>query len=119
MKMRLPTTMLVTMLTATAALAQTPGERIRIDPAALPAPGATPSTANPSEIDVRPAASSITVPPGFEANIFAKGFTNARWLQVAPNGDVFLADSGPGRIVVLRDADGDGVAETRSTFISI
>jgi glucose/arabinose dehydrogenase len=118
MKMRLPTTMLVTMPAATAALAQTPGERIHIDPAALPAPGATPSTANPSEIDVRPAASSITVPPGFEANIFAKGFTDARWLQVAPNGDVFLADSGPGRIVGLRDADRDGVAETRSTFIS-
>src|SRR5262245_62470354 len=106
----------VLMLMAGVALAQTPGERIRIDPATLPAPGATPSVANAPDIETRPPSMLLNVPPGFAANIFAKGFSNARWLEVAPNGDVFLAESDAGRITVLRDADGDGVAETRSTF---
>ncbi|MFY9802106.1 MAG: hypothetical protein WA211_14285 [Candidatus Acidiferrales bacterium] len=34
------------------------------------------------------------VPPGFKASIFASGFREPRWLAVAPNGDVFVADSG-------------------------
>ncbi|MGH6894891.1 MAG: PQQ-dependent sugar dehydrogenase, partial [Dongiaceae bacterium] len=37
---------------------------------------------------------------------------------MAPNDDVFVAESHAGRITVLRDADADGVAETRSTFVS-
>jgi len=35
---------------------------------------------------------------------------------VAPNGDVFLAESEANKITLLRDTDGDGIAETRVTF---
>src|ERR1700688_5272333 len=41
------------------------------------------------------------VPQGFKVSVFAKGFNQPRWLAVAPNGDVFVADSAAGRIVIV------------------
>jgi glucose/arabinose dehydrogenase len=85
--------------------------------------------------------------PGLEVNALATGLDHPRWLYVLPNGDVLVAESnkpqtpetkksglrtwvmgkvmakaGAGvpsadRISLLRDADGDGVAETRSVFL--
>jgi glucose/arabinose dehydrogenase len=40
-------------------------------------------------------------PPGFVVSVFASGFRQPRWLAVAPNGDIFVADSAAGKIVVL------------------
>ena len=37
-------------------------------------------------------------------------------MALAPNGDVFVAESRAGEILLLRDADGDGVVERRETF---
>ncbi|WP_368566260.1 sorbosone dehydrogenase family protein [Pseudoxanthomonas sp. UTMC 1351] len=84
-------------------------------------------------------ASGLAVAP------FAKDLDHPRWLYVLPNGDVLVAETnappkpaekglrawfmkramkkaGAGvpsanRITLLRDADGDGVAETRSVFL--
>ena len=56
------------------------------------------------------------MPGGFHANLFADGLRNARWLAVAPNGDVFLAEPGPGIVTVLRDETGSGRATKRATF---
>src|ERR1039458_2943863 len=54
------------------------------------------------------------VPPGFKVSVFAKGFTEPRWLAVAPpNGDVFVADSAADTVVVLHDPQGKGYAESR------
>jgi glucose/arabinose dehydrogenase len=58
------------------------------------------------------------VPQGFRVNIFAKDFKEPRWLTVAPNGDIFLADTGAGEIVVLRDPQNTGGAQEREVFIS-
>jgi glucose/arabinose dehydrogenase len=84
--------------------------------------------------------------PGLRVVSFADGLEHPRWLYVLPNGDVLVAETnapprpgnaggirgwvmkllmqragagGPSadRITLLRDADGDGVAETRSVFI--
>ncbi len=84
--------------------------------------------------------------PGTTVAAFATGLDHPRWLLVLPNGDVLVAESNapprPGdsggikgwfakvvmkragagvpsanRISLLRDTDGDGVAETRSVFI--
>ncbi len=84
--------------------------------------------------------------PGFAVTQFAAGLDHPRWLLVLPNGDVLVAESnapkrpedgtgikgwvkglvmkraGAGvpsadRISLLRDADGDGVAETKAAFI--
>ena len=56
------------------------------------------------------------VPPGFQVSVFASGFTEPRWLAVAPNGDVFVADSAIGEVLVLRDPQHQGVGESREIF---
>ena len=83
---------------------------------------------------------------GTQVNAFATGLDHPRWLYALPNGDVLVAETnappkpddakgirgwvmnlvmkragaGPksaNRIILLRDADGDGVAETRTVFL--
>lgn len=83
--------------------------------------------------------------PGLKVNAFARGLRHPRWIEVLPNGDVLTAEAlstpggirtpfdyaiystmkraaavgdSPNRITLLRDADRDGVAETRETFLS-
>src|SRR5580698_9697252 len=82
--------------------------------------------------------------PGLKVNAFATGLKHPRWINVLPNGDVLIAESnqvaGPvrsmfsyamqatmrraralgvsaNRITLLRDQDGDGVAEKREIFM--
>ncbi len=59
---------------------------------------------------------NLRVPPGFAVNRFAQGLSHARSMRIAPNGDVFLAQSGAGRITLLRDSDGDRRADVNTTF---
>ena len=101
-----------------AAIAAQPevGERIEVRVEDLPAPYASESVANPSTLIERTPSATLEVPDGFEANIFAFGLDNARWMTVAPNGDVFVAEARPGRITVLRDSDGDGRADIARAF---
>ncbi len=56
----------------------------------------------------------IKVPAGFCVVVFADSVAGARQLVVAPNGDV-IASSRAG-VVVLRDANGDGRADSRSAY---
>lgn len=93
-----------------------PGARFEVVPDALPAPGAGSSVANPSTRIDRPEDARPQVPDGFRATLFADGLRHARWLAVAPGGDVFLAEPRAGRITVLRDEDGDGRADLATTF---
>jgi len=100
-----------------AAQNQPPGQRLQVTPADMPPPHATPSVSN-SAIDVaRPPGANLRVPPGFRASIFADRLVHPRWLAVAANGDVLLAEPRAGRVTLLRDADGDGDAETRTTLV--
>jgi glucose/arabinose dehydrogenase len=88
-----------------------------------------------------------TAADGLTVRAFARGLDHPRWLYVLPNGDVLVAetnapprpDDGKGikgfffkyfqtkaggavpsanRITLLRDTDGDGVADSRSIFLS-
>jgi glucose/arabinose dehydrogenase len=82
----------------------------------LPAPYATKSSANsPSKVSP-PDGFIPTVPAGFKVNVFATGFKRPRWLIIAPNQDIFLADTGAGEIVVMRDPQNTGGAQGRETF---
>lgn len=85
-----------------------PGTRIMVTLDDLPAPYAEASPANPPRHVTRPQGVVPRVPDGFEVSLFADGLTHARWLMVAENGDVFLAESRAGRVTLLRDSDGDG-----------
>lgn len=122
----MPRALACTMILASALLAaggaaralEEVGQRHELKPADLVAPYATPAVANPPRIVPRPAARLLEVPRGFQANLFASGLQHARWLAVAPNGDVFLAEPEPGKITLLRDATGEGKATLVATFAS-
>lgn len=103
---------------------------VKVETAKGWAPGATPVAA-----------------PGLVVRAFATGLEHPRFLYVLPNGDVLVAESNgpprpeddpkgirgwfmkryfkkagasvpsPNKIVLLRDADGDGVAETRTVLL--
>ncbi len=84
----------------------------------LPAPNPSlPRDVDPQMVPT-PAGAVPKVPAGFSIAPFAAGpkLGHVRWLTVAPNGDVFLSEQGPGRVTLLRDADGDGKAELITTF---
>ena len=106
----------VALADVTATAQDVPGQIHHVVFGRLPVPGATPSVSAPSRAVPRPDGASLTVPEGFRVNLFAEGLTHARWLAVAPNGDVFLAEPGARRVVVLRDEDGDGAADRASVF---
>jgi glucose/arabinose dehydrogenase len=95
---------------------QRPGVSRRITVADLPGPGATASAANGPRLVRRPAKAWPLVPPGFKVQLFASGLDNPRMLRCAPNGDVFLAESRPGRIKVLRGMTREGTAERVEVF---
>lgn len=87
------------------------GTRRRIMASDLPSPYVSGSAANAPAIVARPADAHLSVPAGFEAKLFASGLQQPRLIRVAPNGDIFIAESSAGRIRVLRPtADGDGVS---------
>lgn len=88
-----------------------------IDPNKLPLPYSTKSASRPSRVIPQPENARLFLPKGFTINVFAEGgFKYPRWMALAPNGDVFLADSYANSVIVLRDADKDGVAEQRFVF---
>jgi glucose/arabinose dehydrogenase len=99
-----------------------------------------PAKGGPANATPRPAA-------GLAVTAFARGLSHPRWLYVLPNGDVLVAETNApkrpddnrgikgwffkkyqakaggavpsaNRITQLRDADGDGIAETRSVLLS-
>ena len=93
-----------------------PGTRRRLTLADLPQPYATASVSKqPSEV-APPEGVLPKVPAGFSVARFASKLDRPRILRIAPNGDVFVAESAAGRVSVLRDADGDGKAEAASVF---
>lgn len=82
----------------------------------LPKPFATQSAENgPDEVS-RPAGFLPKAPEGFRVNVYAESFKTPRLLAVAPNGDLFVAEAGAGRIEILRDSKGTGSAQERETF---
>jgi len=83
-----------------------PGVKHHISVADLPAPYATRSVGNGPHVVKRPDGAELSVPPGFQVKLFASGFSNPRVIRIAPNGDIFLAETGAHRIRVLRAADG-------------
>jgi glucose/arabinose dehydrogenase len=73
---------------------------------AMPQPYTTSSAHRAPSVVPRPAGAMLHVPPGFEVGQFASGLDGPRTLRVAPNGDVFVAESRAGRVRILRTAPG-------------
>ena len=112
----------------------------------LPAPNKTLiPTVNIAPASPWPEGAMPTPAEGMTVNAFAEGLDHPRWLHALPNGDVLVAESNAppkpaqkgirawvmgvvmgwaganapsaNRITLLRDADGDGVAEARFAFL--
>ena len=83
-----------------------PGVGRLIRPDDGPPPYASRSASNTPSVVDRPAGATLKVPPGFAVTEFAHGLTNPRQIRVAPNGDIFVAESEADRIRVLRAIDG-------------
>ena len=62
------------------------------------------------------AEAELQLPPGFEANVFAEGLNNPRFMAFGPDGVLYVADRGNGRIVALPDDNGDGIADEIREF---
>jgi glucose/arabinose dehydrogenase len=88
-----------------------PGKRRHITADALPAPYASPSVGNAVKVVRPPAGAKLDVPAGFEVKEFASGLAGPRLLRVAPNGDLFVAETGAGRVRVLRASENGTVAQ--------
>lgn len=95
-----------------------PGVRRRITVADLPKPYATRSVDNGPKLVKRPPHAWPQVPAGFKVEEFLTGLENPRLIRTAPNGDIFFAESRPGRIRVLRAANGAGRPEVNEVFVS-
>jgi glucose/arabinose dehydrogenase len=95
-----------------------PGKRRHITADALPAPYASPSVGNGVRVVRPPADAKLKVPVGFEVKEFAGGLTGPRLLRAAPNGDIFVAETGAGRIGVLRASENGTTASRNEVFAS-
>lgn len=88
--------------------ADRPGLARRITVNDLPAPFATPAAIAIPKIVPRPAAAWPQLPTGFTAEPLATGLDHPRQFKIAPNGDIFVAESKAGRIRVLHVDESGG-----------
>src|SRR6202161_3556822 len=93
-----------------------PGVRRKVTVADLPQPYATESANNAAAIAPRPDGVWPQTLPGFKVEQFATGLENPRLMRMAPNGDIFLAESSPGKIIVIRGMTADGKGGQMDTF---
>lgn len=92
--------------------ADRPGVRRLIKPEDLPKPYVTKSVSNSAGLADMPAGAKPQLPQGFSAELIASGIDNPRVVRVAPNGDLFVADSEANQVRVYRLAkDGAKPAE--------
>ena len=81
----------------------------------LPKPFVKPIVANPPQGRTTPGFMPKAL-PGLQVSLFAKGFTEPRYLAVAPNGDVFVADTRGNAVYVLHDPGNAKASDARTTF---
>jgi glucose/arabinose dehydrogenase len=86
--------------------ADRPGVRRLIKPNDLPRPYVTKSASNSGGLAERPQDAKPKLPPGFSAELIALGIDNPRVVRVAPNGDLFVADSEANQVRVYRLTEG-------------
>src|SRR5258708_36208610 len=79
-----------------------PGVRHKITQADLPAPYASPSAEGTPHLMKRPEGACPKAPAGFKVDEYAIGLNNPRMIRTAPNGDLFIAESDPNRIKILK-----------------
>ncbi len=100
----------ISAISATPEQDQAVGQSFRVDLADLPEPYQGPPVAN-APLRASEVPNEIALPKGFSATLFAKGLEGPRQGHVLPNGDLLVSMQQGGYIALLRDTDGDGVAD--------
>src|SRR5690242_81809 len=95
-----------------------PGVRRLLTPQDLPAPMLTPSAAKFPEIASMPSGAKPVVPAGFTVEMIASGVKNPRVARVAPNGDLFVADSKSNTVRTYRLTAGTAKPTASEVFTS-
>jgi glucose/arabinose dehydrogenase len=95
---------------------QSPGAQHYFKPVDLAKPYETKSAGNAPQVVAAPTNAILRVPPGFTVKLFAKGLNNPRLVRTAPNGDIFIAETGRNRIRVMRMADGANAPAENQIF---
>src|ERR1039458_1019618 len=115
---------------------QQPGTRRKITIADMPEPNPAEAVNNTPHLIPRPKGAWPIAPAGFKVTLYAGGdaapmqradnkeqmrlsggtFTMPRLLMTAPNGDIFVADSGAGTILILHGVGADGKAALITRF---
>ncbi|MDE1937720.1 MAG: sorbosone dehydrogenase family protein [Alphaproteobacteria bacterium] len=90
------------LLCAAALAADHPGQHFQVLSADMPQPYATPGVDNHSTVIPRPAGALPEVPKGFTIEPYITGLDEPRFMALAPNGDVFLAEPHTGSVLLLR-----------------
>ena len=95
-----------------------PGVRRLLTPQDLPEPSPDESAENrPGKIPM-PAGAKPVVPEGFTIEMVASGLTSPRVIRVAPNGDLFVADSKANAVRVYRVPAGASKPASSSVYAS-
>jgi glucose/arabinose dehydrogenase len=89
----------------------------------LPAPYATKSVQNMSKVVGWSEGKMPVAPTGFTVTKFADSLESPRWIYVANNGDIFVAQADRegkkgNNIILFRDKNKDGVPESKSVYVS-
>ncbi|WP_276165637.1 PQQ-dependent sugar dehydrogenase [Zobellia alginiliquefaciens] len=91
-----------------------------IGPLELVAPFSSKSVTKESKIIDWPKGKTPIAPDGFDVSRFADGLKHPRWTYIAPNKDIFVAESdtknSANQITLLRDSDQDGTVDERHIF---
>jgi glucose/arabinose dehydrogenase len=95
-----------------------PGTLHKIMVKDLPQPYATKSAYDFPGLAARPENAWPSAPAGFKVELYAEGLDNPRTLRTAPNGDIFLAETDPGRIRVFRGLTTAGKPAQSGVFVS-
>ena len=102
--------------------ADKPGLRRHITPSDLPPPTLTendpeaPDFENMAEVVPSPEGRMPDVPDGFAVQVFASGLNQPRVIRTASNGDIFVAESGSGRVLVFAAGAAGGEQATPEVF---
>jgi glucose/arabinose dehydrogenase len=97
-------------------LTEKPGTFRKVTPADLPQPHPEQSAVNFPRVAPRPDGATPQALPGFRVNLFASGLRTPRAMKQAPNGDIFLAETGASQIRVYRGVGADGKPTGVSVF---
>jgi glucose/arabinose dehydrogenase len=93
-----------------------PGVQHHITPADLPAPFATEAVNNGPKVVPRPEGAVPQALPGYTVSLYSSELEGPRLVRAAPNGDLFVAETGRNRVRVLRGADAAGKAQEVEVF---